>query len=141
MQLCIIYVGLRIKASLVARSSHLSGCFRLLAPIFWGLSGCFRLLAPNFFGRWQGPMNGTMLQYEYRLSGRDTMKWWRHSNATLCNIIYLNILHSQAVGMQKLWVRELMPSLTPEPKYNTQTSSISVECKPPAYREYGLHII
>ena len=65
-------------------------------------------------------MNGTLLQYEYRLSGRDTMRWWRHSNPTLCNIIYLNILHSQAVGMQKLWVRALMPSLTPEPKYNTQ---------------------
>ena len=47
---------------------------------------------PWNFGSWWGPRNGTLLQYECRLSGGDTMRWWGHSNPTLCNIICLKIL-------------------------------------------------
>ena len=46
-------------------------------------------------------MNGTLPLYEYRFSGGDTLRWWGHSNITLCKIICLNLLHSQAAGMQK----------------------------------------
>ena len=29
-------------------------------------------------------MNGTLSFYECRFSGMDTMRWWGHSNNTLC---------------------------------------------------------
>ena len=60
-------------------------------------------------------MNGTLLQYECRLSGGDAMRWLGHSNLTLCNIICSNFFHSLAAGMQKRLVGVLAPSLALEP--------------------------
>ena len=40
-------------------------------------------------------------------------EWWGYDVVvgTLCNTICLNVLHSQAVGTQTIWVRALTPSL------------------------------
>ena len=66
---------------------------------------------PQNFGRWWGPMNGPLSFYECRFSGGDTMRWWGHSNPTLCKRICLNFLHSQVVWTPK---REVFVSLPGE---------------------------
>ena len=72
-----------IVCFLVARKSHLSGCFGFV---------------PQHFGMWRGPMNGTLSFYECGFSGGDTQ------NSTICKRISSKFLHSQAAGMQKLQV-------------------------------------
>ena len=39
--------------------------------------------------------------FECRFSGGDTMRWWGHSNPTICKKNCLNFLHSQVAEMQK----------------------------------------
>ena len=46
---------------------------------------------PQNFGRWQRAMNGTLSFCEYRLSDRDTQRWWGHSNSTYCTQKHLFI--------------------------------------------------
>ena len=41
-------------------------------------------ILPHSFWRWQEPMNGTLSFYECSLSVGDTMRWWGHSNPTIC---------------------------------------------------------
>ena len=66
--------------------------------IFWWLVRVTLVIAfeflPQFFGRLWGPRNDTLPFYKCRFSGgggRGTMRWWGHSNPTLCKIICLNL--------------------------------------------------
>ena len=43
-------------------------------------------------------MNGTLLQYECRLSGGDTMRWLGHLNHNSCNIICSNFFSHRQWG-------------------------------------------
>ena len=69
----ICYIAPKLFKSCFAGNSFLS-------TIFCGLkcqiSGCFQLFAPKKFDRWQGPMNGTLLFYECRLSGGNIKRLW-----------------------------------------------------------------
>ena len=85
--------------------SHLSGFFQLFAPKFWEVTG---------------PTTGTLSFYGCRLSGGDIQRWWEtSSNPTGCNLICLNCLHSQAVGILK---HILALFLAPEPLGETLTT-------------------
>ena len=62
---------------------------------------------PKNFGRWRGPMNGTLLSYECNFSLGDTLRWWRHSTPTCCNII------SFCPHMQWWWKNILLMPFVP----------------------------
>ena len=76
----------------------------------------FSYMPQHFGSRW-GLTNGTLLFYEYRFSGRDTMRWWGHSNPALCKRICFFLTfysHRQwGGGTKKIQARAL--SLEPEP--------------------------
>ena len=77
-------------------------------PFYWWLLLAFH---PKILGG-----GGT---YECMFSGGDTMRWWAHSNPISCKKNYLNLLHSKAVGMQKL--QASAPSRSPMPPGETFT--------------------
>ena len=52
---------------------------------------------------------GTYKFFECRFRGGDIMRWWGHSNLTLCKRICLSFLHSLAAGLQELQAQALMP--------------------------------
>ena len=56
-------------------------------------------------------MNGTLLQYECRLIGRDTIRW-EHSNPTLCNIIWTFFTH-RWWGHKNFWAQCSRPRSRP----------------------------
>ena len=71
-----------VRHNLWLAESHLSCRFWNFALKFWKVVGnC----------EWYLPF------YECRLSGRNTQRWWGHSNPTCCN----NFCHSEVVKMQK----------------------------------------
>ena len=55
-------------------------------------------------------MNGTLLMYECRLRGGNTLRLWGHSNPTCYDIIYLNFFHLEAVKMEKYPTLALGPT-------------------------------
>ena len=79
-------------AMLISHHSYLIG-----GSLRVTLMGAFGFL-PQSFGRWQGPTNHSIVILW--MQGWDTMRWWGHSNPTICQRIYLN---SKAV--QKLWAQ------------------------------------
>ena len=50
---------------------------------------------PQNGGMWSGPMNGTLSFYECSWSSGNSMRWWRYSNPTCYNPIYLKFVHSK----------------------------------------------
>ena len=55
------------------------------------LSVCFCVFLPQNLGRWQEPTNSSLSIYEWRFNGENTMRWWGHSNPTLCKRVCLNL--------------------------------------------------
>ena len=72
---------------------------------------------------WQGPTDGILSFYECRFSGGDTMRWWRHSNPTLCKKICLNFFALTDSRGTKLRVQMLVPWLAPELPGETFTNN------------------
>ena len=68
-------------ALLVARSSHLSSLLLAFEEMMATCEWCF-----------------VILWIEWRFRGGDTMRWYGHSNPTICKRICLNFLHSQVAG-------------------------------------------
>ena len=71
--------------------SQLSGCLWLFAPKLWNVAG---------------PMNCILPFYECRFSGGDTMRWWGHSNPTLCKRICFNFFTHAVTGHKNSGGRE-----------------------------------
>ena len=74
------------------------------------------------------------------VTGGDTVKWWGHSNPTLCKRTCLNFLHSQVVETQELWVRAFaaLPALEPPGETSTNYLQAYLICHD-CFKHFNCH--
>ena len=81
--------------------------------------------------------SGDCILRHIQWASRRYLSYW---NAFFLQIYFQPVLEFYLLGFSHQR-QSIVPLKTQHPKIHLETSSISVECKPPACREYGLHKI